>query len=209
MISGRSFTKRRDRTWPLTEPCGATLCIGMPLLVFSTDVYSQELTRKVCYNLPHDDTPWPKDFVFGKRNLCFTESKTLAKSRKITLWNWRIFRTLKYLLACSLLPIGATWLTDRIRLLYFEKTRSRVYGEWPVLYRVGDVEGTLRRQQWVICWAMNSRSCPPVDMRGTQIFQGTHRGFLPLFEKHTEQYCHFLLLRMGFCKEVTPWCDVR
>ncbi len=71
-------------------------------------------------------------------------SKTWAKSRKITLWNLRIFRTLKYLLACLLLPIGATWLTDRIRLLYFEKTRSRVDGGKPVLYRVGDVVACCR-----------------------------------------------------------------
>ncbi len=33
------------------------MCIGMPPLVFSTDVYSREMTRKVCYNLPHDDAP--------------------------------------------------------------------------------------------------------------------------------------------------------
>ncbi len=202
MISWRSF-----RSWPFTEPYGATLCIGMPLLVFSTDMYSRELTRKICYNLPHDDTPWPKDFLFDKRNLWFMESKTLAKPKKITLWNWRIFWTLKYLLACSILPIGATWLTDRIRLLYFEKTS--VDGEWPVLYRVGDVAACCRNSSSAAVsnlleneFVENKFMVVPArwhERHSNLPRWGTHHGFVPLFEKHTKQYCHSILLRMVFC----------
>ncbi len=59
-------------------------------------------------------------------------------------------------------------------------------------------------EKWIFRWNMVVSASWHEGHSNLQRW-GTHRGFVPLFEKRTEQYCHLILLRMSFCEQVTPW----
>ncbi len=73
---------------------------------------------------------------------------------------------------------------NRILLLYFEKTRSRVDGNWPVLYGVGDVTAWCRNSSSAAVTNLleNELERQPVDMRGIKISQD---------EALTVEPCHY------------------
>ncbi len=75
---GRSFTKRRKRSGPITEPCGTPLRIGMAPEC-SPPTRTLETRPERYASIQSTTSPRPKDFVVAKRNLWLTESKALAK----------------------------------------------------------------------------------------------------------------------------------